>query len=188
MQLLDLTCPSCGASVANRLSSRRITCEYCGTTFLVDGENFDEFMEEMPEVMEDDPLSGLSISRFAEEVCKEFLANNDQSYFKDTPKVRTGLGIHDGDTVFLIHDDTMFHSGKNGFAITRQGLYCRGMYEAADFMDWDTFGKASAPEENPDNYISCGTRKVCYLTGNSSLFNDGLIPLYQRLHRQAGKH
>ena len=185
MQLLNLTCPSCGASVARRLSGRRITCEYCGTAFLVDGEDLDEILEETALPSEDDALAGLSMARFAERVCREFLDNTDhKSTFKDTPKIRSGLNVRDGEAVYLIHDDTMLNIGKNGFAVTNRGIYCRSFGGDADFIDWETFAGLEAPKVK-DSYIVCGKRNVCYYTDSADVRRDGLFPLYQRLYRHA---
>ena len=186
MQLLNVTCPSCGASVINRLNSRRVTCAYCGSQFILDGEDADGFLKTVKESPpEDEALDGLSMSAFAARVCEEFLSSSDPDRFKDTPKIRNGLGIGDGETVYLIHDDTVLKSGKNGFAVTSRGLYCRGMFEPAEFLDWNAFAKTEEPEL-ADSYISCGRRKVCYFTDNKEVLSD-LAVLYERLHRHAGK-
>ena len=185
MQLMNMICPSCGASLSNRLGGRVVTCEYCGSKILMEGENVDEFLEDVAETVEDDELAGLSMPRFAERVCRDFLENTDHpKCFKDTPKVRSGLEIGDADTVYLIHDDTMLNTGKNGFAITNRGVYCRSFGEGPDFMDWKTFAGLEAPVEK-DSYIVCGKRNVCYFTDSASVRSDDLVPLYQRLHRQA---
>ena len=185
MELLNIVCPSCGAPVTHRINSRRVTCAYCAAQFILGGEGADSFVETAAETWEDEELRSLSMPKFAAQVCEEFLERTGQNDFKDTPKVREGLGIRDGDTVYLIHDDTMFKSGKNGFAITNRGVYCRGLYEAADFLDWDSFAKLEEPKKESGGYITCGSRKVGYYTGNNDVQSD-LLTLYQRLHRHAG--
>ena len=186
MRLMNMTCPSCGAPLSNRLGGRVVTCEYCGSKILLDGDNVNEFLEDIAQAEEDEANAGLPMAVFAQRLCAEFLESTDQDCFKDTQKVRRGLEIRDGDDVYLIHDDTMFHTGKNGFAITNRGLYCRGMYEPADFLDWNTFAKLDVPEEE-DGYIVCRGRKVCYFTDSTSVRSD-LVLLYQRLHRHAGRN
>jgi topoisomerase-4 subunit B len=60
-----------------------------------------------------------------------------------TPKPTTE---RNGTLVSFIHDDTLFKSGKNGFAITERGIYCRPMGEAALFYTWDKFSNLPKPE------------------------------------------
>ena len=185
MQLLNMRCPSCGASVAHRLGGRIVTCEYCGSRIVLEGENLDEFLKDMAESVEEDEFSGLSMPRFAEQVCREFLDNTDhRNTFKDTPKIRRGLEVKDGETVYLIHDDTMLNNGKNGFAVTNRGIYCRSFGGDADFIDWETFAKLEAPKES-DSYIACGKRNVCYYTDSRDVRSEQLMPLFQRLYRHA---
>ena len=186
MKLLNITCPSCGASVTDRVNSKRVTCAYCGSIFLVDGEGDDSLLDAAEEALQDEAPSDLSMPAYAAQVCEDFLAGTDQASFKDTPKVRAGLKIKDGDSVLLIHDDTLFKSGKNGFAITRRGIYCRGMYEEADFLDWATFAKLDEPAEQSGGYISCGQRNVGYFTGNDDIQGE-LLTLFRKLHRHAGR-
>ena len=188
MQLLEIKCPACGAAVSDRITGRVMTCAYCGSRFVLDGEEAELFLDDIAEEeVSDDPLDALPMSVFASRVCEEFLSNTDPSRFKDTPKIRTGLGIPDGETVYLIHDDTMFHSGKDGFAVTEKGLYCRGMYEEPDFMDWAVFAGLPNPAlESGSSYITCGTRNICYLTGARTVM-EALFPVYQRLYRHAVK-
>lgn len=185
MELLNMTCPSCGASVTDRINSRRVTCAYCGSRLFLDGEGADGFLEAAEAAQEDEALSGLSMPRFAQQACEEFLARTDQASFKDTPKIRAGLKIGDGDTVFLIHDDTLLKSGKNGFAISRKGIYCRGLYEEADFLDWAAFAKLDEPTEKTGGYIACGQRNVGYFTGSADIKGE-LLALFRKLHRHAG--
>ena len=38
MKLIDMTCPNCGSKLKVDLSSKQCTCEYCGTSILIDDE------------------------------------------------------------------------------------------------------------------------------------------------------
>ena len=189
MRLIELTCPRCGASITRGINGRIATCEYCDNQFFIEGEIPGSIPENAQRANEQPkaaaPSSDVPIEQYAEELCKKFLANNDAAVFEDTPKTRIGLGIKNGDTVFLIHDDTLFHSGKNGFAITNRGLYCREIMEKTMFTDWDTLRLSSAPRVD-GSCICCGGRKVVYLTGKEGLLHGELLNLYKELYRHVG--
>lgn len=56
-------------------------------------------------------------------------------------KLRSSLLIPEEDTVFLIHDDSLFRNGKFGFALCSSGIYYRDLMESATYVDWQTFLK-----------------------------------------------
>jgi hypothetical protein len=64
-----------------------------------------------------------------EDICYDFLNRVDKNAFIVTEKIQKGLSIPQGEKIILAHDDTLFKNGKNGFAITEKGIYCRGMME-----------------------------------------------------------
>ena len=180
MNILTLKCPACGASIDDSIRGRIAVCAYCGTKVMIEDAEHADLMEEM-----NDPYSDLSLKEFAARVCKDFLDSADPSYFKNTPKILKGLGIGSSETVWLIHDDTFMKSGKNGFAITDKGIYCRPMGEATVFTGWEQFGSSVTPLEIDGSYIKMGSRPVCYFTDNSDVLEGDLNLLYQRIHRQA---
>ncbi len=201
MNIVSLNCPSCGASYGGNVTSRFIVCEYCGTRFALSKEemeqlgytdepaqqSYDADEEEYEDYYPDDTGSE-PMSEFAPQAIEEFLdsGNADRSDFKSSPKILRGLGV-EGEDVYLIHDDTLFKSGKNGFAITSSGLYCREMLESTVYyVSWDDFAQGSWPQVE-DSYITQDDTKICYFSGDSDLIENDLLELYNRLYNHATK-
>ena len=185
MKLVDLRCPACGGTIERKTASNVVVCEYCESRYFFDDEEADALQEDVFEE-ECEEASSLSMADYAEQACASFLESFDNGSFRETPKIVRGLGIEDGEVIFLIHDDTFMKSGKNGFAITDRGLHCRDMGEAATFTDWASFAKLDAPAED-GCYIRCDGKSVCYYTDDSDLLPE-LMKLYKRLHRYALRH
>lgn len=184
MRLLDLRCPSCGGIIGQGALAKVMVCEYCGSRFALDDDEASMIMDSPDDVPEDEPASSLSMEDFAAEACAEFLNElDDDDSFQSAPKILRGLGVDPAENVFLIHDDTFLKSGKNGFAITENGLYCRELGEQATFRDWASFAKMKEPDLD-GCYIRCGSHSVCYFTDSNSLLPD-LLDLYQKLYKHA---
>ena len=171
MQTIAISCPACGATFSGPLTGRLITCEYCGTRYSLSKDEFEAL--------------GLADAGDADEVPADDYV--DQSSFASAGKILRGLAIPDGSEVYLIHDDTMFKTGKNGFAITNDGLYCREFAEKTiNFVNWK--GLAECEELTcEDCYIRVDGMSVCYFTDDSDVLKDGLLKLYQKLHNHARK-
>lgn len=185
MQLLELKCPGCGAVIDQKITSRLVTCQYCGSRFALDGDEAEAFIESSDDVYEkeEEREAPSSMAGFAADACEEFLENFDSGdRFKSSSKILDGLGVGDED-VYLIHDDTLFKSGKNGFAITEDGLYVRDLGEEALFYDWDTFASLDEPEAD-NGYIKCGDDIVCYFTCDANVLS-ALKKLYRKLYKHA---
>ena len=190
MQVIATNCPSCGASYGGTVTGKYVTCEYCGTRFALS----DDELAAMGVAGGDAGRGAVEIDTgsdpmyvFARDACARFLREADESSFESSAKVLKGLGIQSDDEVYLIHDDTMFKSGKNGFAITREGIYCREMGDrTAHFVSWADFGAASEPEVD-DSYIKQGRKSVCYFTDDSDVLEGELFSLYRQLYIHARK-
>lgn len=186
MRFVDMKCPACGGPLEKKISNNMVICEYCGSRFALEGAEASLFADALDDAVDDSPVSDLPMPEFAAEACADFLEQNDNgSSFDSSRKILKGLEIPAGEEVYLIHDDTMFHSGKNGFAITERGLYCREMGGSSQFTSWEAFGRADFPEAD-DSYIKVGTKSVAYFTDDSDIF-DELVPLYEKLYRQASR-
>ena len=190
MRLLSMRCPSCGGIIDGGAMGGVVTCEYCGSRFALDEEEANVFAKSMSPESEDEiddgESSSLSMTESAEQACSAFLAHRDNgSSFRSSTKIIRGLNIGD-DRVFLIHDDTFMKSGKNGFAITDRGIYCRDMGEDPDFVSWSEFGKMAKPHLE-DSHIYSNGITVCYFT-DSSETRPYLLELYEKLHRHAKKN
>jgi len=197
MQMITATCPACLGSFGGRVTSRYITCAYCGTRFALgkdeldamgfvdaDGDGFDDndvdgFDAELEEDTGSDPMY-----IFARDACAALLEDVDASYFSSSNKIVRGLGITGGE-IYLIHDDTMFKSGKDGFAITSDGIYCREMGEkTAHFVSWEKLASGKALKLD-GSYIRQGATSLCYFSDNSDVCEDELFPLFRRLYNHA---
>lgn len=53
--------------------------------------------------------------------------------------LRKYLQIPEEDEIFLAHDNTLFHSGKDGFALCTSGIYCADIMKERSYMSWETF-------------------------------------------------
>lgn len=186
MKLIDMRCPACCAHLNVRGGSRMVRCEYCDSRFAIDDAEIlgiSDIDDDEEDGGGDEPSPFLPIEEFAAKKCQQFLEDHADARkeFKSTPKILRGLDIPDGETVYLIHDDTLMKSGKDGFAITERGLYCRPMSDATVFYSWDKFSGLPQPSLE-DSYVVCRGRRIAYLTGRDSLKED-LLELYNRLHR-----
>jgi len=193
MQTIAISCPACGATFSGPLTGRVITCEYCGTRYSLSKDELEALgladAGDADEVPADDYVDdGMApMDEYASERCKAFLKRADQSSFTSSGKILRGLAIPDGSEVYLIHDDTMFKTGKNGFAITNDGLYCREFAEKTiNFISWKDLAEGDELELD-DSYIRLDGMSVCYFTDDSDVLKDGLLKLYQKLHNHARK-
>ena len=196
MQTLVINCPACCGAYYGPITSKSITCEYCGTRYAltpdelkavgftdVDGDGIDDDTgwEDVKEVdTGSDPMP-----IFAQNACRNFLDAHSAhaSSFSSSRKIIAGLGA-EGDEIYLIHDDTLFKSGKNGFAIAQSGIYCREIAEwGTHFVSWEQFAKGKQPVID-DSYIRQGETSVAYFSDTDSLRPD-LLELYIKLWKHA---
>ena len=78
-----------------------------------------------------------------EEICQDFLS------YKDVQNINTGqkdniistLKIPSYDIIYIIHDDSWFKRGIEGFAVTRRGIYSRRARCQELFISWVEFQK-----------------------------------------------
>lgn len=200
MQIVSINCPSCGAFYNGAFTSRFITCEYCDSRFALskdelialgfedaDGDGYDDNdkgnkPKAKPKAKAAVPANAGPLYEYARDQCRDFLDKNkaDASKFRSTSKILQGLDIKSSDDVYLIHDDTLFGSGKNGFAITDNGIYCREFGDGTShFVSWDDFTQTDRPELD-DSYVRQDGVSICYLTGDDALRNR-LFSMFKRL-------
>lgn len=201
MQMVSTNCPACGGRYGGSITSRYVTCEYCGSRFALSAEELAAlgFGEQDSSKRADDESSkdeGRKSDRyagnndpmpvFAQRACKKFLRGKDvdEESFESSRKITNGLGVG-ADEVYLIHDDTMFKSGKNGFAITDAGIYCRELGDRrATFTSWADFATREAPQID-DCYIRQRGTGLCYFTDNNHTLGRELYDLYMELYEHA---
>ena len=104
------------------------------------------------------------------EICQKFLSYEENKGIDTGRKdnIINTLKIPSGDTIYLIHDDSWFKRGKNGFAITDRGVYVKDIGEAADFVPWEEFRKCKNIESK-SCYVTADGRKIAYITGGDRL-------------------
>jgi hypothetical protein len=185
MKLIDMKCPSCCARLNIRAGSKIVRCEYCDSKFAIDDAEILDIFDSDEAEEEDDATASLPLAEYARKKCQDFLEDRPDAkeYFTNTPKIVRGLDIPSGEDVYLIHDDTLFKSGKNGFAITERGIYCRPMGEAVLFYSWDKFSSMAKPELQ-DSYVVCKGRRICYFTGSDDM-KEEMLKLFGILYRHA---
>lgn len=65
------------------------------------------------------------------------IKKKEEDFKEDTLlTLRERLGVPADLQVFLAHDDTLFHSGKNGYCLTPDGIYCRELMEKPHVVRW----------------------------------------------------
>ncbi|MGM9524516.1 MAG: SEL1-like repeat protein [Faecousia sp.] len=103
--------------------------------------------------------------------CNLFLFGHDRSKYDPTYKLKSTLGILYED-VYLAHDDTLFKSGKNGFAITENGVYCRGFMESdVSFTSFEELAEADCIFVHGSDIFADG-KQIAYFTGSDEEKND----------------
>ena len=104
------------------------------------------------------------------EICQKFLSYEENKGIDTGRKdnIINTLKIPSGDTIYLVHDDSWFKRGKNGFAVTDRGVYVKDIGEAADFVPWEEFRKCKNIESK-SCYVTADGRKIAYITGGDRL-------------------
>lgn len=69
--------------------------------------------------------------------------SKNYSKFHVANNLRYHLGIKDSDEVYLGHDDTLFKTGKNGFAITRNGIFSRQIFGSKNHIEFKELNNIS---------------------------------------------
>lgn len=194
MRAILINCPSCFGRYDGKVTSKFLTCEYCGSRFALgeeelealgisdgNGGHDDDYEDNGYEYNEGDDLLDV-----VQEEVEDCLCRVDRGNFRSSQKILNGLGIDENEEdVYLIHDDTMFKSGKNGFAITSEGLYCREMGERhVNFMSWEDLAKTRYAPVIDDSYIRIDGQSVAYYTDGSDDLEQ-LEDLYNRLSSHA---
>ena len=89
---------------------------------------------------------GSVVTDAVEIICKIFKNGQKESIYRVSDTLKKTLSITENEKVYLAHDDTWLKTGKNGFAITEEGIYCRGL---------------GIPKEAPLHYTSFRSLALC---------------------------
>lgn len=111
--------------------------------------------------------------------CELFKLMHNEARFDPTYKLKATLGVLYED-VYLAHDDTIFNTGKNGFAITENGIYCRGLFESyTSFVSFEELSKADSIDVRDGDVYADG-KKLAYITGSDEEKKD-LKELFEQI-------
>ena len=104
------------------------------------------------------------------EICLKFLSYEENKGIDTGRKdnIINTLKIPSGDAIYLVHDDSWFKRGKNGFAVTDRGVYVKDIGETVDFVPWEEFRKCKNIESK-SCYVTADGRKIAYITGGDRL-------------------
>ena len=168
-----VVCPECGRE---RVSINAAACPECGFPIAEHFKN--QAVSSGKQESSDTPDIYSEIKR----LCKEFLENigEDANQFKYTPKLKKGLELPDDAVVYLAHDDTLFHNGKNGFAITNLGIYCRDMMGETVFTSLEELRETTDLNwSEPDNYnkIEANVKLLTYYSNGVEAVESGIMSL-----------
>ena len=103
-----------------------------------------------------------------EEICQRFLFYRDNQNInngqKNKDKLKEMLRISPKDKIYLLHDDTILNSGKNGFAITDRGMYIKELMEKPQFMSWEDFRECTELGRDGSSLKADG-KSIIYMSG-----------------------
>lgn len=102
-------------------------------------------------------------------LCNKFLLSHNASLFQCSPKLKAALGIAnmDDSDIYLARDDTVLKTGKNGFAITKDGIYCREMGAKATHISFEMLACANKITKKLSGSI-CADKRVIALSTESA--------------------
>ncbi len=75
-------------------------------------------------------------------LCEFHISRFGDGNYKATPVLLNGLNVDADAKVYLAHDDTIKKNGKNGFAITDKGIFCRQIFGKPVFTSYDALARA----------------------------------------------
>lgn len=110
--------------------------------------------------------------------CENFLIIYGESKFDITYKLKEGLGILHSNKIYLAHDDTILKTGKNGFAITSDGIYCRNLMETkVNFTSYFELAETDSIYWRGSN-IYADDKCLAYFTGSDEE-KENLVGLFE---------
>lgn len=111
-------------------------------------------------------------------LCGNFLKVHPGSAFTVSQELLREHGVGKDEKIFLGHDDTLFHTGKNGFVMTNKGIYCREMMEKTSFTSYAALERTRGEIYSRFSCIYVDNFKLAYISTERSAIKD-LIALFQ---------
>ena len=125
--------------------------------------------------------------------CEAFLEQigTEADSFTFTDKLRKGLRLPEDADVYLAHDDTFFKNGKNGFAITDRGFYCKELAGSTNFTSWDDLAKYPevfwTSEDFPTLELPDDEKALVYYTDGDEDVQEALLFLLSEIVRTVSR-
>ncbi|WP_195454927.1 tetratricopeptide repeat protein [Turicibacter sanguinis] len=112
--------------------------------------------------------------------CKTFKNAHDSSSYDESYKLKSVFHLLD-EAVYLAHDDTIFKNGKNGFAITVCGVYCRCFMDSyTTYVSFIDLAYANCIYIK-DSKIYADENPVAYISGVSNNEREDLKVLFEQI-------
>lgn len=112
--------------------------------------------------------------------CELFVMLHDGSTYDASYKLKDTLGVL-YEEVYLAHDDTLFKTGKNGFAITEGGIYCRELMSSyTNHISFKELSEASNIYYS-NSYIYADGETIAYISGASDGEKQELVELFEQI-------
>ena len=162
MKKIETTCQVCGGPLGISLDGKTIRCPYCESVFFIDDPDYAKMQASVQRDRKAAVRTKENLYDYLDRSCDE-IRDAEPEAFLDREKIRKGLGVSD-EYVFLIHDDTALGSGKNGFAVTDRGFFCRGLSEEeVEFTSWEKL-KSGRRVKLDGFYLKQGERHLAYFS------------------------
>lgn len=114
---------------------------------------------------------GSVVTDAVEIICEIFKNGQKKSIYGVSDSLKKTLSITENEKVYLAHDDTWLKTGKNGFAITEEGIYCRGLGVLTEApLHYTSFRNLALCEQihygEEECYIYADECLLAYITGD----------------------
>ena len=114
--------------------------------------------------------------------CELFAKTHGKGRYEASQKLRKHLGLQD--EVYLGYDDTIFQSGKNGFAITESGIYHRDTFLHTDHISFEELSDGEKINML-ECYIYVDERKLATVSLTTDEEKEDFKGLFERIHMMA---
>ncbi len=113
-------------------------------------------------------------------MCSTYAMLHDEYNYVSNTKIEQTLGIF-GEEIYLVHDASLLKNGKNGFAITESGIYCRRFLENwTRHVSFEELINTQTIYEK-DSYIYADEDTLAYLPSGSRTTLRYLTELFEKI-------
>lgn len=110
-------------------------------------------------------------------ILQDKVIHKDKGDFKEKKinVLKKVLKVPDEDVIFLMHDDTLLGSGKNGYMITNTGIYCKALLSAGEYISWKEFVNGDLQKMNDCELILNGKILIYHTVGEKTYIVDSFF-------------